>query len=182
VAAFHIGRTEVTNTQYAQCVAAEACTAPGTYDRCNYSNAAYAEHPVVCITREQAREYAVWVGGSLPTEAQWTRACQGDDGRAYPWGEAPPDEWLANFNHRGRRNLDTTAVGRYPAVANYLAGASPYGALGMAGNVWEWVDDGDFVVRGGAFHNYAGSVACDARVDFVDGSYGVGIRVVSPAP
>jgi hypothetical protein len=184
VAAFRIGRTEVTNAQYAQCVAAGACTVPSTYsERCHYSNAAYAEHPVVCVERTQAREYAAWAGGRLPTEAQWTRACQGDDGRTYPWGEAAPDERLANFYYEGRQDVDTTPVGSYPA------GASPYGALDMAGNVWEWVeaddgDDGRYIVRGGAFDLDAGSVVCGARLeDVIDfGFYDVGFRVVSPGP
>jgi hypothetical protein len=185
VAAFRIGRTEVTNAQYAQCVAAGACTAPETYDGCNYSDAAYAEHPVVCVTRAQARAYAAWAGGRLPTEAQWQRACQGDDGRTYPWGEAAPDGRLANFydpaqdgDTSDRDVGDTTAVGSYPA------GASPYGALDMAGNVWEWMDDGNFVVRGGAFDNHADAVVCGALPGSgVDYDYlFVGFRVVSPGP
>jgi len=180
VAAFRIGRTEVTNAQYAQCVAAGACTVPeGTYDGCNYSDAAYAEHPVVCVTREQAREYAAWAGGRLPTDTEWTRACQGDDGRTYPWGEAAPDATLANFYYEGRQDYDTTPVGSYPA------GASPYGALDMAGNVWERVEvDGRFILRGGAFGSNAGNVVCGARseADFGLNDFGVGFRVVSPGP
>ncbi|MBU6332964.1 MAG: formylglycine-generating enzyme family protein [Chloroflexi bacterium] len=178
VAAFRIGRTEVTNAQYAQCVAAGACTVPETFDGCNYSNAAYAEHPVACVTREQAREYAAWAGGRLPTDTEWTRACQGDDGRMYPWGEAAPDERLANFAFRQDLGDGTTAVGSYPA------GASPYGALDMAGNVWEWVGDGNFVVRGGAFSPNADSVMCGARFenDGVGANLSVGFRVVSPGP
>ncbi len=185
VAAFRIGRTEVTNAQYAQCVAAGACTVPGTSGGCNYTNSAYAEHPVVCVTREQARAYAAWAGGALPTEAQWLRACQGDDGRTYPWGNQPPDATLANFYYEGRQDYDTTPVGSYPA------GASPYGALDMAGNVWEWVepDDGDdgryiYIMRGGAFNFPAVRVGCGARVEYgYDvNNYVVGFRVVSPGP
>ncbi|MBU6334625.1 MAG: formylglycine-generating enzyme family protein [Chloroflexi bacterium] len=178
VADYRVTRTEVTNAQYAQCVAAGACTVPKS--GCNYSNAAYAEHPVVCVTRAQAREYATWAGGRLPTEAQWTRACQGDDGRTYPWGEAAPDATRANFESNVG---DTTPVGSYPA------GASPYGALDMAGNVWEWVEadsggDGRSIVRGGAFVNNAGDVVCGARFGGgVDRNYfDVGFRVVSPGP
>ena len=178
VAAFRIGRTEVTNAQYAQCVAAGACTVPETYDGCNYSDAAYAEHPVVCVTRAQARAYAAWAGGRLPTEAQWTRACRGDDGRTYPWGEAAPDATRANFES----NVGgTTPAGSYPA------GASPYGALDMAGNVWEWVEadsggGGLSTMLGGAFNLNADNVVCGARSERVVGSYNVGFRVVSPGP
>jgi formylglycine-generating enzyme required for sulfatase activity len=179
VAAYRVTRTEVTNAEYAQCVAAGACTLPR--NTTNYDVPAYARHPVVYVTRAQAQTYAAWVGGSLPTEAQWARACQGDDGRTYPWGEAAPDERLANFNYDGRQDYDTTPVGSYPA------GASPYGALDMAGNVWEWVeaDDGDdprYIIRGGAFGSSAGNVVCGARLESVNviGNDNVGFRVVSP--
>ncbi len=178
VAAYRITRTEVTNAQYAQCVAAGACMPPG--DTTRHSDPARTDHPVVSVAREQAQTYAAWVGGSLPTEAQWTRACRGDDGRTYPWGEAAPDATRANF---GRDVSDTTPVGSYPA------GASPYGALDMAGNVWEWVEadsggDGRSIVRGGAFNNISVYVVCGARNRLGNGndSNNVGFRVVSPGP
>jgi formylglycine-generating enzyme required for sulfatase activity len=81
----------------------------------------------------------------------------------------------ANFNDNV---AGTTAVGSYPA------GAIPYGLLDMAGNVWGWVDDGSFVVRGGAFDSNADYVVCGARHLFdyrYDFDY-VGFRVVSPGP
>jgi formylglycine-generating enzyme required for sulfatase activity len=174
MAAFGIMRTEVTNAQYRACVEAGVCTVPSTYDeRCHYGDGSYAEHPVVCVEREQARDYASWVGGALPIERQWLRACQGDDGRTYPWGEATPDATLANFD--GNVN-DTTPVGSYPA------GASPHGELDMAGNVWEWVDDGNYAVLGGAFSRNAGSVACGARSEGATADNLVGFRVVSSGP
>jgi formylglycine-generating enzyme required for sulfatase activity len=206
VAAFRIGRTEVTNAQYAQCVAAGACTVPVVpedvaaslrengypekYWVSRYGDAAYAEHPVVWVTREQARAYAAWAGGRLPTDTEWMRACEGDDGRTYPWGEAAPDGRLANF-YDPAQDSDTSDddVGDTTAVGSYPAGASPYGALDMAGNVWEWVeaddgDDGRYILRGGAFYDDADSVVCGARaeVDFVVDDNDVGFRVVSPGP
>jgi formylglycine-generating enzyme required for sulfatase activity len=171
VAAFRIGRTEVTNAQYRACVEARACTVPATAYRCNYGDSAYAAHPVVCVTREQAREYAAWAGGALPTEAQWLRACQGDDGWTYPWGEAAPDATLANYVETGPE--ETTPVGSYPA------GASPYGALDMAGNVWEWIDDVN-VGSGGAFLDDAVDVGCGARNNYDNGGSDFGFRIVSP--
>ncbi len=68
----------------------------------------------------------------LPSEAQWEKAARGTDGRIYPWGEKVANSDLLKFNYQ---QGDTVKVGSYPA------GASPYGALDMAGNVWEWTAD-----------------------------------------
>ena len=127
--AFWVDRTEVTHAQYSQCLAAGACTAPGGT---RWQESKYADHPVVNVDWAQAQAYCAWAGGRLPTEAEWEKAARGTDGRLYPWGNEAPDAQRANFIvHVG----DTTPVGNYPT------GASPYGALDMAGNVWEWTAD-----------------------------------------
>ena len=129
--AYYIDRTEVTYAQYALCVAAGGCS---------MWNAGISPYPVVYINRGPAQEYCTWAGGSLPTEAQWEKAARGSiDTRAFPWGDASPNCTLANFwDYYG---TGEHCVGATSTVGSYLAGASPYGLLDMAGNVLEWVND-----------------------------------------
>jgi formylglycine-generating enzyme required for sulfatase activity len=188
---FWIMRTEVTNAQYARCVAAGACAAPSNS---RWQDNAYANHPVTHVDWNQAQAYATWSGGRLPTEAEWEKACRGDDQRTYPWGSAAPDASLANFNGN---------VGDTEPVGSYSGGASPYGLADMAGNVWEWTADwydggyyasspavnptgpasgGTRVLRGGSFHYVSRYVRCAYRVRYApDYRFDrLGFRVVAP--
>jgi formylglycine-generating enzyme required for sulfatase activity len=134
--AFWIDRTEVTNEMYAKCVEANQCNSPDSKrskTRPSYfNNPEFGNYPVIYVTWDDAYAYCSWAGRRLPTEAEWEKAARGPNGYKYPWGNVDPKDTLLNYNGNVS---DTSEAGRYPE------GASIYGALDMAGNVWEWVND-----------------------------------------
>jgi serine/threonine-protein kinase len=137
---FWIDKTEVTNAMYVKCVEDNQCDPPDSKNsnsRGNYyGKSEFNNYPVIFVSWSDAKAYCTWVGRRLPTEAEWEKAASWKESTKekylYPWGNASPNNDLLNFNNALR---DTTEVGYYPD------GASPYGALDMAGNVWEWVND-----------------------------------------
>jgi formylglycine-generating enzyme required for sulfatase activity len=163
LSAFAIDRTEVSQGAYLACVHAGRCSPAG----CG-GGTATRDHPVACVDWFQARTYCAWDHQRLPTEAEWERAARGGaDTRVFPWGDEEPTCARANFFDCGR--------GTWPVGS--ACGASPEGALDMAGNVSEWTADwmgGEYyrshpmpadpkgpadgyqrVVRGGAFDDPA---------------------------
>ena len=154
---FWIDQTEVTNGQFAQFVAQSGYVTTAEQKRNSYvfnpltgdfdylpdadwrrprstgSDIAGREQAAVTqMSWDDAAAYCNWVGRRLPTEAEWEKAARGANGLLFPWGNEPPDSTRLNFNLYLR---GPEIVGRYPG------GASPYGVLDMAGNVWEWTAD-----------------------------------------
>jgi formylglycine-generating enzyme required for sulfatase activity len=146
---FWIMRAEVTNAQYRQCVEAGACEPPQT-QHFQWDLPGVANLPVTGVTWQQAMAYAQWVGGRLPTEAEWEKACRGTDGRRYPWGDAPPTDYDQPIapDRRGfmgdayrpiREDNGLVIAVTWPiAVASDRFDTSPYGVMDMAHNAAEW--------------------------------------------
>jgi formylglycine-generating enzyme required for sulfatase activity len=135
---YQIGKYEVTNKQYNQCRRANICTGSILPDK--------LDHPVANVSWYDAKTYCEWVGGRLPTEAEWEKAASWDDQRKakriFPWGESI-DCTHANYMHGGNPASagDDFCVGDTTPVGSYESGKSPYGLYDMAGTVWEWVND-----------------------------------------
>jgi sulfatase modifying factor 1 len=225
LSAYCIDKTEVTVKAYAACVEAGRCSdAPLTVSWSGYSAAdvkLYSrfcnrddrpEHPINCVDWNQAAVYCKWADKRLPSEAEWEYAARGNDGRVYPWGkEAPSAKRLNACGSEcvamAKRELNAEWKSIYDAsdswastapVGSFPDGAGPFGALDMAGNVWEWTADwyGPYsgaaaknppgaktgsgrVLRGGAWHSHDAAnvrAAYRNRVAASDRNFYVGFR------
>jgi formylglycine-generating enzyme required for sulfatase activity len=152
--AYRIDRTEVTRGMYARCVAARKCASVAT------DLLAEPNLPMTNVNWNEARAFCAYAGGRLPTEDEWEKAARGKDTREYPWGDqldCARANW-GNFENEGP--CAGKNPGRPALVGSYPQGASAYGVLDMAGNVWEWVadkydrDPSRRVVRGGSCCSY----------------------------
>ena len=133
LSSYWITRTKITNRMYALCVGVGVCAPPSTTGAgIVYSNPTFADHPVVGVTWDQAATYCGWAGGRLPTEAEWEKTARGPGGQTYPWGNEQPSCDLLNY---------AGCVNSTSSVISYPGSASPYLALDMAGNAFEWVGD-----------------------------------------
>lgn len=133
--AFEIDRFPVTNQRYAEFCLDTGWPPPSSWQG-PQPPAACLQHPVVMVDRADARAFAGWDGGALPTEAQWEKAARGTDGRAFPWGDRFVRE-ACNFDAGGPVPPQGLA-----AVDAHPLGASPYGVHDMIGNAAEWCEDG----------------------------------------
>ena len=136
---YWIGVSCVTNRQYEVFVKATGHRKPETADwgAPIWKNGGHpkevADHPVVCVSWEDATAYAKWAGCELPTEAQWEKAAQGPLGLKYPWGTDWKPELCRNDGNKGS---GTTAK-----VSEYAKGVSGSGTYNQSGNVCEWCRD-----------------------------------------
>lgn len=139
LSAFEIDKYEVNYNRYQKCIDAGECTYPASRGGFNY-DLFESNFPVNGATWYQAKALCEFEGKRLPTEAEWEKAARGTDGRTFPWGEELPNCERAvvdgpNAGELGCKTGNAMNIGSKPE------GASPYGVMDMAGNVWEWVSD-----------------------------------------
>ena len=167
--AFEISKTEVTVAQYRACVDAGACTAPNdksVIKACNWGHSGRDNHPVNCVDWNQATTFARWAGGRLPTGEEWTYAAtSGGQSWEYPWGNEPATCDRAIMDDGG----DGCGQDRTWPVCSKPAGNSKQGVCDLAGNVWEWTDDGDLlqIYRGGGWPLNATALRASYRLGAV---------------
>lgn len=138
---FMISESEVTVAQYRRCVNAKVCSAPRSKTDsayCNWGHSNREDHPINCVSWFQLNTFAKWVGGRLPTEAEWEYAArsQGKE-KTYPWGNQKPSCMYAVMNDGGRGCGENRTL----SVCSKRRGNTEQGLCDMGGSVWEWVLD-----------------------------------------
>lgn len=123
-----MSRAPVTNDQYRIFVESVGYQAPGHWVDGRVPPGR-EKHPVTYVDWHDAQAFCLWAGVRLPTEAEWEKTARGIDGRTWPWGEKPPTATTTNYDNN---------VGDTSPIDGYSEGSSPYNALDMGGNVWEW--------------------------------------------
>lgn len=184
--AYQISVFEVTNGEFAKFQIESDYLAEGNW-QAGFSPTR-GDFPVANVTWDDAKAYCEWIGGRLPTEAEWEKAARGPDGLPYPWGEKW-DPTKANCYEMGLQNI--------VKVGQIEADESPYGVRDMMGNVQEWTADklkaypnsparkdqtfsrGYIAARGGSYVIKGGSIALWVRGGyFPKGQFGTGLRCV----
>jgi iron(II)-dependent oxidoreductase len=134
--AFQIKRTEVTNAEYLLCVKDGVCT-----EARDYVDRRRPELPVAGVSWFQARDYCLWWGGRLPSEAEWEAAARTTAAFRFPWGNE--FDWSkGNFadGPRGEFGREDHFEEAAPA-GSFPDGATESGIMDLAGNLAEWVGD-----------------------------------------
>lgn len=126
VKSFSIDIYEVTREEYEKFIKTTNHRVPSGWANGHYP-ANTARWPVTGVDWYDADAYCKWMGKRLPSEEEWELAARGTDGRKYPWGK----DWNAGFANAENASQALTDVDRFK-------GASPFGAIGMTGNAWEW--------------------------------------------
>ena len=132
--AFKIDRYPVSNKHYQKFCIDSGHTPPEHWNKLTPPGH-LLDHPVCGVNQNDAMTFASWIGKRLPTEDEWEKAARGTDGRMYPWGDIFNPNACC-WNRSGSKGNTTDPVHAHPS------GASPYGVMDMAGNLFEWCIDG----------------------------------------
>ncbi len=157
MAAFYIDKYPVTNQQFKKFLDATDYHPKDDHNFLrDWKNGTYPagweQKPVTWVSLEDARAYAAWAGKRLPHEWEWQYAAQGNDERAYPWGNGPNPSAVPTFVETSRVMPPPDDVDAHPK------GASPFGVMDMTGNIWQWTDEFQdehtraAIVRGGGHY------------------------------